>query len=371
MAEWIGILNTTIKQYIREVEQNILRNRKVLALMRKKGRIQLNAGGGYKFNWRVRYKRHSMQGYADSDTLTFPAQDLWKEAELDWRGYAMTDSVTKKQKLMNRGKEAIVNRYTELTEIMMDDMEENFCDEMYIDGNLAQNSKKVHGIESFMGTTGSAITGTPVMNPSDSYAGLNTDLGSYGGSWTGTWPREGTGPTQYDFWSPLILDSTSTLAAASGGWSSSTKTYAANVLQILRYLFIHTKKNKSMNGQMDVYTSDTEMYRVFLEALSAKEQIWIERGTRKDGLLSMGYTDVVNFDGVDVTYEYGIPAGTAYGWNTMEMQLKSMQDRLFVMEDIDYDIVSKSDLFSIDFFGNYRYNPRYFGKVAAYGSNGT
>lgn len=370
MAEWSGIVNTTTKKFLREVEDNIMRNRKLLALMRQKGRVKMNAGGGTEDEWRVRYKRHNMQGMADADTLTFPRADLHKTASLDWRGYASTDSMTVKERLINSGVEAIVNRYADITKTLVDDMQENFADELYIDGNATGNEKRIHGVESFMGTTGSAITGTPVMAPSDTYAGLSTVLGNYGGSWSGTWPKSGTGPAEYDFWSPLILDITSSLAAASGGWTSATATWAARCLEIVRFGIIHTKKNKSMEGINDVITLDAEFYRLFMEALSAKEHINVERGTRRDGLLSIGFTDVLNFDGVELTYEYGMPANTVYGWNTQQMELKCLRGQMFYPTGPDFSMAAQAWLFAVDFYGNMQFNPRYFWKAAAYGTNG-
>jgi hypothetical protein len=371
VAEWTGILNTTIRQYIREVFQNIARNRKLLALMTSKGRVQKRQGGGDQFEWRIRYKRATMQGFADSDTLTFPRLDKTKVAALDWRGYASTDSITKKERLINSGKEAIINRFAEMGKQLVDDMMENFGDELYIDGNAVGNDKRIHGIESFMGTTGSAITGTVVMNPSDTYAGLLTNLGNYGGSWSASWPRNGIGPPEYDFWSPLILDYTSTLATSAGGWSNTTATFAARCLEVTRFGIIHTKKNKTMEGQNDAIMYDAEMYRLFVEKLAEKERILVERGgTNKNGLTALGFSDVTNFEGVDVSYEYGHPANVGYGWNSSQVELKSLQNELFVPTGPDYDQETQSHRVTVDFFGNMRFNPRYFWKAQASGTNG-
>lgn len=370
MAEWTGIANTTITKYLREVEDNVLRNRKLLALMKKKGRISMNESGK-NLEWRIRYKRHAMQGFADGDTLTFARNDLWKVASLDWRGYASGDSMTKKEKLINKGAEAIVKRYSEIIPTLVDDIQENFSDQLYVDGNATGNEKFIHGIESFMGVNGtSAVVGTPVMQPLDTYAGLDTTLGAYGGSWSSTWPNHGTGPAEYDFWSPLILDITSSLAVGSGGWSSATATWAARCQEIMRFGIIHSKKNKTLQGQNDLITLDAEFYRLFEEFQAAKERIVINRGDRKDGLLSIGFTDVINFEGSEVTYEYGAPANTAYGWNTEKMMLNSLQDQLFVPMGPDYNPGAQGWVFSVDFYGNLWFNPRYFWKAAAYGSNG-
>src|SRR5262245_40322432 len=182
-AEWSRIVNTTIHEYVREVEENILRNRKLLALMRSRGRITFNHAGDL-MDWKVKYKRAPMQGYADSDTLTFSRRDRWKTAQLDWRGYASTDSMTKLEKLKNKDTEAIVKVYAQITDSLLEDMEDQFGDELYIDGNAAGNTKRIHGIESFMGDTGVGALAGYIVPPSDSYAGLSTTLGNYGGAWS-------------------------------------------------------------------------------------------------------------------------------------------------------------------------------------------
>ncbi len=368
MAEWAGIVKTTIRDYIRQVENDVMRNRKVLALVKAKANLSYGCSGD-QAEWRIRYRRNSLQGMADGDVQTFQRQNFWKIANLDWRGYASQDMATKKEKLMNKGKEAIINRYSEITKLLLEDIEENFGDEFYVDGNASGNEKRIHGIESFMGTTGSAVVGTPVMAADDSYAGLNTVLGSYGGSWSGNWPK-GKGSPEYDFYTPLIVDYTSSLAAASGGWTSATATWAARCSEVLRFAGIHSAKNKSTRGMIDMAMLEAEMYRLFVQAIATNERLVIERGSKTGGLQTLGFSDVVNYDGMEVTYEYGMPTGVGYGWNMDQVELNSLQDSLFVNEGPDYDIASSSWRFSIDFYGNMKFRPRYFFKLGAYGTNG-
>src|SRR5215471_6432720 len=112
---WSRITNSTIKKYIREVEVNILRNRKLTALMKKKGRITFN-WSGTAMDWKVKYKRVRLTPYADGDTLQFDRKDRYKTAVLDWRGYASTDSMTKGEFLQNRSTEAIIKLYDEIAQ---------------------------------------------------------------------------------------------------------------------------------------------------------------------------------------------------------------------------------------------------------------
>lgn len=356
---WLRVATTTIADYIREEEVNVLRNRKLPAMLKERGRITFNHSGT-EMDWKVRWKRAPITGYADGDTLSFARKDRHKPATLGWRGYSATDSVTKFEQLQNRGKEAIINIFSTTAKMLMEDMEEHFAEEFYVDGNAAGNSKKLHGLESFLGNGGAAAAGY-IATPSDTYAGLSTSLGNYGGSWATngssqvTWPV-GTGDAHYDFWSPLIVNYTST------AWSATTKTWPNTCVEALRFGITHAAKNKSKRGQVDMYLLDPQLYFQFKQAHESKQQINVNRG-QAAGLVALGFTDVMNFDGVDVTSEYGVPANVAYGIALGAMELCSMQDRLFVPDGPDMEISTKSYRFSIDMMGNLKCNPRNFVKL--------
>jgi hypothetical protein len=350
------VVNTTIANYIRGEENNILRNRKLTAIMREKGRISLN-WSGTKMDWKVRYRRGAIQGFSHADTMSFKPVDRWKTAELEWRGYNTTELMTKLDRLKNASTQAIINTYSELAKSLLDDMEEAFGDELYIDGNAAGNSKRIHGIESFMGA-GASIGGL-VRQPNDTFAGLSTNLGFYGGNWTGDWPT-GKGDAHYDFWSPLLVDYTGS------GWAASTKTWPNTCLEALRFATIKTMKNKTPKGRLDMHLLNDEMYRQALEAVDSKVRINAQHNASNSTLVKLGYTDVFNYDGVDVTFEYGTPVNTGYGFNCDQMHLCSMQNALFVPDGPDWDIASKAWRLSLDFFGNCRWNCRYFHKLFNY-----
>lgn len=365
MAEWSRVVNTTIADYVKGEEVNILRNRKLLAYLKSKGRISFNHAGTSIVK-RVRYKRAPMIGYTDGDTLTFSRRDRWKTTELDWRGYSVTDAMTKKERLMNKSKEQIIDIYADVGKALMDDIDDQFGEEFYIDGNATGNTKRIHGIESFLGSSGIATNGY-IGLPSDTYANLRTDLGYYGGTWAQsggntTWPT-GTGDAHYDFWSPLLVSYTNSSFAAT------SDTWANNCVEAMRFGIIKSKKNKTKKGMIDYITLEDELYRQYLAAIDSKQQIYVtpNKGGEGGNLVGLGFTDVTYFDGCEVTYEYGMPSGIGYGINCDQMELMSLQGQLFVVEGPDYDSQTKSWRTSIDFFGNCWWNPRYFFKLYAGG----
>lgn len=354
MAEWSRVLHTTLKDFIKKREVNVLRNRKLTALLQSKGRVTFNNSGN-SMEWRVEYKQVSLgDGYADMDSLTFARRDRFLLAELPWRGYAMTDAVSLKEKLMNKGKEAIIRVLSETAELLLSNAEELFGEELYVDGNATGNERRIHGIESFLGTSG-ANAGGFIGTPDDNFAGLDTDLAAYGGTWTGNWPA-GTGTSDYDFWSPIIVDYTDT------AWAAATKTWPNTCLEALRYGIIKSQRSKAKTGMLTVIVLTDDLYKEFLDKLATSERIVVERGQKQSPLIALGYNDVVSYDGVDVTWEYGVPATVGYGFNCDMMELRSLQNGLFEPITPVFDENTLADRFALTMFANCKWNPRHFVK---------
>jgi hypothetical protein len=326
------------------------------ALLKKKGRISFN-WSGTAMDWKIKYKRVRLTPFADGDTLEFSRKDRNKTATLDWRGYSATDSMTKGEFLQNRNTEAIIKLYSEISSDLIEDMEDAFGEEFYVNGYAPGNSKRVHGIESFMAATQNV--GNGAGTPTGSFGGLSCVPGAYGGVWdSGTlpaWPN-GRGDAQYDFWSPIVVDFGDTL------FDASTHTWANNCVEAISFGIIKSKKSKSAKGQLDVIFTDDEMYRQYVKVMRQKERILVERSAEKSPLIALGFQDVINQDGTDITWEYGIPYGSGYGFNCDMMELRSQQAQVFVPEGPDQDIATKSWRFSVDMFGNVVWNPKFFVK---------
>jgi hypothetical protein len=355
-AQWSRVVNSTIRNFIRDREVNTLRNRKLTALLKKRGRISYN-WSGTEMDWKVKYNRVKPTPFAGGDSLEFSRKERYKTARLGWRGYAATDSMDKSEYLQNRGKEAIIKTYSEIASGLMEDVEDCFGEEFFINGNTAPNAKRLHGIESFMGASNVAGNGAGAPTQT-SYAGLSCVLGNYGGSWDAgslAWPH-GRGDVKYDFWSPLVVDYGSTLFSATAKWKN-------NCVEAIAFAIIKSKKSKSKKGQLDVIMTDDEMYRVYISEQRSKQQINVERGEGSE-LVSLGFTDVFNQDGTDITWEYGMPAQVGYGYNMDMMELRSQQAQIFVPDGPDWDTSTRTWRFSIDFFGNLVFNPKFQIKLA-------
>lgn len=384
-------LTTVIRKHIREEEVDVLRNHQLTAKLEADGRISTNMGGAG-FDWPIRYRLHEVQDNNGTDPRNFVAQEMWKIANLEYRGYQVTDAISKKEKLAAQGREGIIKVASTMVERLMTSLKETFARELYIDGNASGNGKKMHGIESMMAerrdsgpisqsinrtTTGSSLAdrdvnaADPAMWPEDEYAGLSTDLGDYGGAQlSGSWP-DGSADPQFDFFTPLLVNTNSTFfSASSPGWASNAK-------DILSWGIIHAQRNARLDDQLDIVMLDRTLYYQARALLTDAERIQV---TNKTGLRSFGFKNVFEIDGTEITWEYGVPmtttyrtsgvatsVETGYGFNTSNMHLYSMQDGLFKSEGPEHDIDSQYDKVVVDFLGNLKFaSPRRFVKWAAY-----
>jgi hypothetical protein len=343
------VLTSTLDNFIEGEMENIMRSRPFLAMIKAQGAIKFNEGGD-DLNWLVRYKRTTMVPIGDNGTATFQQVVKRKIAKLPVRAYVCPQGINKMTKVKNKGKAARIKLLATMAEELTDDIGDQFAEELYVDGNAAGNTLKWHGLESAMGITGTGSTAGFVSVNDDNYAGLDTDLGAYGGTWTATsWPR-GNGSSQYDFWSPLIIDYTD------GSWTASTKTWPNTCVEAIRFGIVHSRRNAT---KLDFFMLSNELYRQLLENIDDKEQINVMRGG-DNALVKLGFGDTVSIDGVPVTSEYGVPDGVGYGISIAKgknLRLHSWQKQLFQMEK-DYDIESFTDRFAVDCYGNMRFNPR-------------
>ena len=361
MADWARVVNTTTRKFIKGETVEVLRQRILLAILNDRGRITFN-NHGTEMQWQVRYRQAPLQGFDDADTITFSRQRRWKNGVLPVRGYLIPDSMTKREKLLNDGVEALVKVYSSIAENLMEDLEEQFGDQLYIDGNATGNQKLFHGIESFLGYSGLVAGGNAYVGAPDStYAGLSTALGNYSGAWSDptVWPT-GNGTADYDFWSPTIVDFTN------ANWPQSTKTWPNTCLDALRFMILHSQKNKAKRGKLDLVTLDRELYRQFVSRLQLEERLQISPNEGSSGAWKLGFTNMQNFDGTDITWEFGSPAGVGYGWAMDNVELMSWQPELFVAEGPILDPASQSWRWWVDCYGNLKFKSiRNFGKLVA------
>ena len=88
--------------------------------------------------------------------------------------------------------------------------------------------------------------------------------------------------------------------------------------------------------------------------------------SKENGLKSLGFT-TVEFDGVEVGTEYGVPANTAYGLAVGNCELLNMESQMYNSEGPFYDEISSSYRYVVSTLGNLKFkSPRSFIKWKSY-----
>jgi hypothetical protein len=363
-TDWARSIATTIVNHLREEEVASLRKYKVFAALEGSGNIRTNMSGRG-FDWEIQYRNHNPSGNNGETPRSFARQNLWKNAELEYRGAQVTDAIYKKEMLENRSAQALVNVAGKMASRLLTSMEQYLAKEWVVDGYTAGNELRFHGIESFMGTNGTINVSTgaqrtanaadPFGYASDTYAGLSTVLGAYGGSQkSGVWPN-GEADPEYDFYSPVIVNHTSTYFGGS--------TWAANCVKAVREAIHQTRRNDTKEDQVDMVLLDRRLFIDFLNTLDSKERVIV---SRTNGLRSYGFTDVFELDGVEISGENSIPANTGYGMAIGNIELLCMENQLMVSEGPFYDEQTQQFRYVVSTLGNLKFKtPRNFFKLTA------
>ncbi len=341
------IVNTTIQNHLKGATPAILRKRYLLAKLLGLKRIKLNCSGK-QIDWSIRHKRTAMTTIGEGGTVVFAKESKYKKGTLPWRAYYVQGTISAFDKEMNKGPEAKVNLWANKVEERMDDFKDGFPEKIYGQDGYASGSGEIMGFPSAFGASASAtsIFGTN----SDTYAGLSTVLGTYGGtaSVSPFWPF-GTASTQYDFHTPVVVNYTSPCAAGSGGFESDTKTWPNTCAQALRAGIMAAMRNGST---LNAITMEMNLYRQFLDAVSADQRLTVNRN-EDPAITKLGFK-AVNFDGVDIVWEVGIPAGIAYGHPFEDYELLSLSSQLIKSME-DFNLESLSDRVVLTFFGNLKF----------------
>lgn len=375
-TDWSRVIATTIVNHLREQEIATFRKFKVFAMLESSGNVIMNQSGRG-FDWNVRFRNAPVTGNTGDTPRTFSRINMWKRAELPWRGFTTTDSIYRREMLENRGQQALVDVAGKMAERLQESLEQHLSYQPYRDGNAAGAENDFHGLESFLGYDGtvseaigagafdkrtSGNTADRYGYPDDNYAGLSTRLGFYGGgrigSGTGVWPNVPVDP-EVDYYSPLVIN---TNATSFNNESTPKGNWKLNCVQAIREGIHGTKRNDTKEAQIDLVVLDRQMYIQFLNTYNDKERIAI---SKESGLKAMGFTDVTTMDGIEVCSEYAVPPGRGYGLSIGNMELRCLENQLMVAEGPFFSEETQSYRYACSTLGNFKFkSPRSFFTLA-------
>lgn len=371
VSDWARVIGVTIVNHLREEELATFRKYKVFSMLEQSGNVVMNQSGR-SMDWNIRYKNTPVTGSTGDTPRTFARHNLWKRAELPWRGWSTTDSVFRRELLENRGQQALVNVASQMAQRLQESLQEHLAHQVYADGNAPGAENSFHGLESFMGYSGTVSTanGAGVADqrttsnetdrygyPTDTYAGLSTQLGAYGGgriSGTASWPDVPVDP-ELDFYSPIVINYNSS------GWKG-TRNWQENCVMATREGIHACRRNDTKEAAIDMVVLDRKLFVQYLNSLETKERAIV---TRENGLRAFGFSDVFEQDGVEITQEYACPPGRGYGLSIGNMEMRCLENTLFVAEGPFFDEELNSYRYACSTLGNLRFrSPRNFFTLA-------
>jgi len=322
-------------RFVRKLSDETARNHVILAMLQKKGRIRYGEDGK-QLTWPVRYKRHELETYVDGQKVQFKRINPYLWATTDWRAYDMNTVVTKFEVMTTKGESALFRLYGQKTRELKDDFRRELAGKFFQDGSDGKNFIGIEGIFS-----GTYAAGSVAGTANGTYAGIDQTLGAYGGS--------SIADVEYAFWTPTLLNWAST---AWEGYDTSAN-FINTALETVRYGILSTMRRNAVGERIDYVDFHLDMYRLFMEAFTAKENLYVNKGKRQGPLASLGF-ETLEYDGVEITWEEDVPADTGYGINTDYIDLCLLSDTL-VDGSVEYDIDSKGWKMDADIFGQFKF----------------
>jgi hypothetical protein len=316
-------VGTTMQEFVRERIEPIYRGYELLPKMRANGRISGGHGGEF-LEMRPRKRRRTITtGAGNALEISYPNTNVHDIVTLPYVEYKLGESYTQFEDLASKPQAVrFFKKSMNLAAECVDDFMADLPPKLYIDG--VANAGDFHGFESWAGHTGSCISDSVLADPSDTYATKSTALG-VSGSWSGDYPA-GEGDTEYNWWSPFLVDYNNTLL---GGDEAN---WAHQWQQALNYAatYMYRLQKKKPN----TCVMDAELLLEAQNSLIGAQQIRVDR-TASDRDPA---TPRLFYNGIELIQEYGCTASAAYLFDIKDVTLKHMgSDLIQVKEDFSID----------------------------------
>lgn len=349
---------STLSNYLKMKTEPIFTKDVFFGGLKAHGRLSFNHGGK-DINWTVKFRRRRIteaDGYNSGQA--FPQTTVTKRASIPWRRFRLGESVTKFEKLANKGEARLFDALGNIIDDCMDDFLVDFQQKVF-DNGYATGSKTLMGFESMFASTSTELSSLGVVGtPAGTYGNLTQTLGTYGGEWTpdtgSAWPT-GQGDTEYHFWSSLIADYTSDNTTP--GWKATTKTWPNTWMEVLRFLMAYQSIIQKHSFDFCILATN-----LLLQAKQSLESAQRFELTQNSPLTEAGFKTLA-FEGIELFDQYGVPSSVGYLFSWDKISLLSMQKQLIDVEQ-DHDIEDSSDLYALDSFCNLKFaSPAYVAKM--------
>jgi len=355
-GEGVGIsprtAEVTIANWFKEVSDLTIQKYAYLKMLYEKGKISYGVGGE-QIRWPVRVRDHAIGAHVDGGAKTFQRVNTLDNAFLTMRGYDSTDAITLKEKLINKGPAAIIEIFNARKDYIRRGLHRKLAAEWYKDGNATGNEHTFHGIESFMSMTGQTASDELQTTSDDTYAGLTTAAGD-----------ATVDPDSVKTWTPVIVNSNRNPGSGTRAWADFADEY-------IRTGIIESSFGNNTEEMIDLILLRKTSYRDLLNIADDKEHLHFTRGADV-GMAKFGFKQFVEWDGVPIGWDAGIPATDGasdtihgYGLNCDFLKLCLLNEKTLWECIVTWNSSRAADEFYFYCLGNLVHeSPRYFVKWA-------
>lgn len=285
-----------------------VRKRHLLSFMSNRGRITGPSGGRF-VEWPLFVQAKKPRGFGRNTPPTYETPDNLRMPQLNWSAYFYGEQLHVMDLEENKGKEQFIDLVANAYDSVEKSFSQEWADYLFQDGSTATEENPMYGLKSafkyYSATT--ATSGAPrqgyqgkVRLPNGTYAGYDTTLGAVGGNWAGTngtttynpsgstyfhyWP-DGKGDGKFDFWSPLIVNTTSQAWGATT--ASFDTTYCENQLDF-GIEYSARNNNMSAKGPIELILMPTGYMLTWRQRFQATQRTIVEHVPVPDGDMMPG-----------------------------------------------------------------------------------
>lgn len=288
----------TISHWVSGVSDQMYDMFPLLGLLKSMKLVKRVKGGG-ECRWMFSAGYPELETMSMSPTTFQPTGKLFNAA-VPWASYIMKEVAYPGEKAENAGDAAKGPLIPTLTKRLQESVPQRLAGQFYLDGNLAANALRLHGLETFCGITAGSQTAADDFATvlADTYAGQSTVYGSVAGisgatqstTTLGTW-----------VWSPAIVNTNRTpLGGSQIVWEDGAEHYVSKGLRRATY-------GQSMQDQPTLVVLTEEAHRLLLNRMRNFHRVMLGESylTTKYGFKPVG---VFNFEGASCYWDRAVPA---------------------------------------------------------------
>ncbi len=350
---------TTIPKWLKKVEDQTLRGSYFFNRLLQGGRV-LKGESGPELIWPLKVRNPEVRPLQNHMNLEYAPTEKHIQMRLPWRGYEATESMSMLDQEINKGPQAIVKLINSKANDLRNAMQQNLQGECYKSGSTANRTDRFHGLETGL-AEGTVTSADRIAAPNGSYAQQSTVLQANGGFWSndmGTpnnvsistdWP-DGSGDTDYDCNSPILINTSST------NWGTGSTDHRVNLFRAISQAQIWLKLLGSQNAPKGLCVIDGWSFQGLRENQEAKMRLQQPARSSTDiGLV--GSDGAVYLDGLEIQPDFWCPHSTGYIFSMDRVSLHSLfSEGVFRSKGpVELATMAFSTIWALFVYGNIRF----------------